>query len=93
MVLWVAIVGGKVVGFAAGQIDEHPKAKVCFVPYVGGEIGAGDEWLGPMFAALKDWARKTGCKYVTGGGRRGWIRKLGLKDAGPVLYIEVEDGQ
>lgn len=54
------------------EIQVFPQHKTLHVPYIGGDGLA--EWFDEAFAALEAFARRMGCKYISGCGRRGWVR-------------------
>lgn len=81
-------------------IDNPPMApnnRVCECPLVGGENMA--EWGGRMFAMIRAWAKAQGCDYLSGYGRRGWIRLFGFRECGktpeglPILVMPLSGGK
>lgn len=59
---------------AITEINAYPEYKVLHAPYVAGDDM--DRWLVPLLDVFEAYARHHGCAYVTGCGRRGWVKAL-----------------
>ena len=90
MQLWVA---GEYEGAVVTQIIKFPQFKTCRVFAAGG--GGMEVWMDEMEDRIETWARELGCKYLTGGGRRGWMRmgeRRGWKTVGVEMSKEIANG-
>ena len=62
-----------------------------------GEYMAGDdvgEWVGDMYEAVNEFARRNGCKVIRSWARKGWARiakKYGYADQGISMFAKVLD--
>ena len=56
------------------EINNYPQYKVLHAPYVAGDDM--EQWLPRLLQTLEKFGRAHGCKYVTGCGRRGWVKAL-----------------
>lgn len=81
--MWLALKNDIPHGVALAEIDLYDKALVCAVPWIGGK------WVPQIQSEVEKWAKSCGCSYVMGGGRRGWIRKAGMQEAGVILIKEL----
>lgn len=52
------------------EIVEFPQMKACRVAFAGGKLGD----IRRMKPDIEKWAREQGCRYMLGGGRKGWTR-------------------
>lgn len=98
--LWIAYswqrrrIEGAVFGRILNGPDLAPNNRVYECPLVGGEHMS--EWGGRMFGMIRDWATAQGCDYLTGFGRRGWIKLFGFQEFGktkdglPVLALPLK---
>lgn len=70
--LWVVLSPDSVAAVIITEIQVFPQYKSLHAPYIAGdEMG---EWFGHAFEVLESFAQSHGCKYLTGCGRRGWVR-------------------
>jgi len=58
--------------FYISSFGEFPKYRVLNLFLCGGDY----EELEEMFPSIEEFAKNCECKYLYGGGRKGWIRKL-----------------
>ncbi len=72
--LWVCITEKGLCGAVVTEITNYPQYRVLHAPYVAGTDMA--DWLSELLRTLESFARHHGCKYVTGCGRRGWVKTL-----------------
>jgi hypothetical protein len=66
--LWAAFEDGVFWGFATARLNTDGAELLC----VSGKRFR--EWIGPMEAAICEWARRNGAKRLVSEGRRGWAR-------------------
>lgn len=71
--LWLGL-SKEIAAVIVTEINIYPQYKVLHAPYVAGSDM--DAWLPGALRTLEAFARHHGCKYVTGCGRRGWVRAL-----------------
>lgn len=67
------------------QVTVYPQYKVLFVLFVAGSNMG--EWFNPAMEVLEKYAASLGCKYVTGEGRKGWIRYSKARGYAPGIHI------
>ena len=89
MRLWLAHpVGASIafeppIAFAVSRVLRYPRKWFLDVPFIGGEEGRMDEWFRPLFDVLIAFSHASGCQgRLSGGGRKGWLRKAGFREAG-----------
>ena len=90
MQLWIA---GEYEAAVVTQILVFPQFKICRLFAAGG--GGMEAWMDDMEEAIENWARQVGCKYLTGGGRRGWKKmgeRRGWKTIGVEMSKEIANG-
>jgi hypothetical protein len=71
MQLWV--IDPDIAAVVITEITHFPQYKTLHAPFIAGERMA--EWFDPVFDVLEAFANHHGCKYLTGCGRRGWVRQ------------------
>jgi hypothetical protein len=71
--LWVGL-SPQIAAALVTEITIYPQYKVLHVPYVAGHDM--DKWLPGALRVLEAFGRHHECKYVTGCGRRGWVKAL-----------------
>lgn len=72
------------------EITHFPQYKTLHAPFIAGERMA--EWFDPVFDVLEAFAKHHGCKYLTGCGRKGWVRQgkpRGYRETYTVLRKEL----
>ena len=87
--LWL-IVLEQPVAVIVTEINNYPRYSVLHAPYIAG--GRMDEWFDNAFDVLEAFAKHHGCKYLTGCGRRGWVRQgahRGYREAYTVVRKEL----
>jgi hypothetical protein len=76
---WIAHNGIEIEAAFFTYITVHASGYKSFVvDLVGGNNI--DRWLVSAWGLFKDFARANDCQEINGGGRKGWIRKLGIMD-------------
>lgn len=83
--LFVAIIGGKVMGYAIAQI-ERMKVAVLNIMSLGGKDFS--QWKDNMNAALTLCARHMGCKYIVANSSAGWKKFWPDFTAGNICYTK-----
>lgn len=91
MILWVAIQDSRIIGMCITSVHQFPQARVADIHWTGGDIHKSDVWLDTMMNTLKAWAKFCGADFLSGGGRRGWIKKYGFKEEGVLFSMELKD--
>lgn len=89
MQLWL-IAPDEVCAVVITEITNFPQYKTLHAPFIAGERMG--EWFDPVFDVLESFAKHHGCKYVTGCGRRGWVRQgkpRGYRETYTVLRKEI----
>lgn len=71
--LWVGLSEG-IAAALITEINIYPQYKVLHVPYVAGHHMV--QWLPGALRILEAFGKHHHCKYVTGCGRRGWVKTL-----------------
>lgn len=86
--LWICHEGKTIHAAIVTQINVYPRGiKDLNVFLIGGS--KMDLWFATAEQKLEAWARKAGCKLMSGGGRTGWVRRAGYKIKGVVLIKEL----
>lgn len=75
--LWLIIEGERPIAFVMTKIEKHPRRWLLSVPFVGGI--RMQEWWKPMLEQLIGFAKHCGCDGISGFGREGWQRLIGMK--------------
>jgi hypothetical protein len=70
--LWIAWRGREIDAAIITQILQYPRCKDCRIWLIGGRNLRG--WAYKARDAIEQFARFNGCRYVSGGLRRGWLR-------------------
>lgn len=91
MILWggIDVKTVELVGMSITSLQEYPLALVADIHWTGGKPGRGDEYLALMLEVIKQWAIKNGATKMGGGGRRGWIKKFGFREAGVMFEMDL----
>ena len=55
------------------EIQIFPQYKCLHIPYIGGT--GMEDWFDDVMDQFEAFARHMGCAYVSGCGRRGWVRQ------------------
>jgi hypothetical protein len=79
--LWVAYDSEH--GFIAAAVSEviqWPRMRECRVWLTGGKMLK--LWQEEMRLMIEGYAKSSGCQYITGSGRKGWIRMPGYREGG-----------
>lgn len=71
--LWLIVIDGLIVAAIITEINNYPAYSVLHAPYIAGERMA--EWFDTAFDVLESFGKHHGCKYLTGCGRRGWVKQ------------------
>ena len=71
--LWLLAPKSEPVAAIVTEINNYPQYSVLHAPYIGGS--RMNEWFDNAFDVLEAFAKYHGCKYLTGCGRRGWIKQ------------------
>jgi hypothetical protein len=86
MVIWVAVTEKDIEAAMVTRIIDHPRKRVCDVPYIAGANMAG--WANQFMEKSEAYARAMGCAAMSGSSRRGWV-KFGYKEMGVMLLKEL----
>lgn len=57
------------------RVQQYPEARWLEMDWIGGE--EMDKWLPQLDDTLSGYARSMGCQFMSGQGRRGWMKPLG----------------
>lgn len=90
-ILLLATVDNQPEGVALAEIIQFPAAKVCNVPWIGGNKMRA--WFPDLQEQVEAWAEKSDAKYLLGGGREGWKRIVGMENYGCILIKELPHGK
>jgi hypothetical protein len=83
LIVWIACKDKKPLGVLLTGIDKYKNTSVCGVPWIGGNKML--LWIKTAQEIIEQWAKEAGCTFLTGSGRAGWSRIVGMKDYGPTL--------
>lgn len=83
LIIWIACVDNKPLGVLLTGLDTYAKARVVGVPWIGGTKMR--LWIEAAQEIIETWAKAAGCAYMTGSGRAGWAKIIGMEDYGPTL--------
>lgn len=81
--LWVIQNDGVLTGFLIGTINDNPRARTYYAPWLGGENL--EVWVAPAFEQLKAYLRNEGISSYSWIGRPAWKRLL-QADSEQVFY-------
>lgn len=87
MVAWADLENDEVRAVATTEIHSYPRRRFMCIRFVGGRNMK--EWMAPMLEKITDYALHSGCDALTGGGRGGWIKAAGFRDAGVFLMKDL----
>jgi len=71
--LWVIRKESEILAVIVTEINNYPEYRVLHAPYIAGN--GMNEWFDSAFDVLESFAKHHGCKYLTGCGRRGWVKQ------------------
>lgn len=81
--LWVVYLNGLPSGFLTTTINENPRGRTCYAPWLGGENLA--EWVATAFDQLKSYLKQQNVISYSWVGRGAWKRLL-KADSEQVFY-------
>lgn len=88
--LWVAGRGKEIIGAFVTHAVVYPRGRSIKAWLMAGKDM--DEWAQPFFEKMKRHAKRNGCVFLEGCGRKGWTKIYpGLIDMGPsMLVMEIQ---
>lgn len=73
MQLWVCVDNRIITACVVSEIQEYPRYRVFNLIAMAGD--GMDKWFTPAFDVLEAYGKHHGCKYLSGSGRKGWVRQ------------------
>ena len=63
---------GKILDCSVVEVRQYPRKLCCNIIVVAGKANTMSIWGHEMYQSIENWAKRKGCKLMTGIGRRGW---------------------